>query len=87
MNVEIILVFVVAICAVILFATEKLSVDLIAMLIMASLLILGIIKADEAIAGFSNKATVTVAAMFVISAGLFKTGAVGYLGKADDAGL
>lgn len=81
MSFEIILVFAVAICAVVLFATEKLSVDLIALLIMASLLILGIIKPDEAIAGFSNKATVTVAAMFVISAGLFKTGAVSYLGK------
>ncbi|CAN5420013.1 SLC13 family permease [soil metagenome] len=81
MTLEIILVFSVALCAVILFATEKLSVDLIALLIMASLLLLGIIKPDEAIAGFSNKATVTVAAMFVISAGLFKTGAVGYLGK------
>lgn len=70
----------VAICAVILFATEKLSVDLIALLIMGSLLLLGIINSEEAIAGFSNKATVTVAAMFVISAGLFKTGAVSYLG-------
>ncbi len=81
MNLEIILVFVVAICAVVLFATEKLSVDLIALLIMASLMILGIINADQAIAGFSNKATVTVAAMFVLSAGLFKTGAVSYLAK------
>jgi Na+/H+ antiporter NhaD/arsenite permease-like protein len=81
MNLEIILVFTVAICAVVLFITEKLSVDLIAMLIMASLLILGIIEPHEAIAGFSNNATVTVAAMFVISAGLFKTGAVSYLGK------
>ncbi|MEO8649689.1 MAG: SLC13 family permease [Acidobacteriota bacterium] len=81
MNLEIILVFGVAICAVILFVTEKLSVDLIALLVMASLLILGIIKSDEAIAGFSNKATVTVAAMFVLSAGLFKTGAVSYLAR------
>ncbi len=81
MSFEIILVFVVAICAVILFATEKLSVDLIAMLIMASLLVLGIITPEEGISGFSNKATVTVAAMFIISAGLFKTGAVSYMGK------
>lgn len=81
MSFEIILVFVVAICAVILFATEKLSVDLIAMLIMASLLILGIVSPEEGIHGFSNKATVTVAAMFVLSAALFKTGAVSYLAK------
>lgn len=81
MTIEIVLVFAVAIGAVILFATEKLSVDLIALLIMASLLILGIITPEEGIHGFSSKATVTVAAMFVISAGLFKTGAVSYLGK------
>ncbi|CAN5140391.1 SLC13 family permease [soil metagenome] len=81
MNYEIILVFTVAICAVILFATEKLSVDLIALLIMAALLISGVITPEEGISGFSNKATVTVAAMFVLSAGLFKTGAVSYLGK------
>ncbi len=81
MTLEIVLVFAVAICAVVLFATEKLSVDLIAMLIMASLLILGIVSPEEGISGFSNKATVTVAAMFIISAGLFKTGAVSYLGK------
>ncbi len=81
MTFEIILVFVVAICAVILFATEKLSVDLVALLIMASLLILGIVSPEEGIRGFSNQATVTVAAMFILSAALFKTGAVSYLAK------
>jgi di/tricarboxylate transporter len=81
MSFEIILVLAVAIGAVILFATEKLSVDLIALLIMASLLTFGIVSPEEGISGFSNKATVTVAAMFIISAGLFKTGAVSYLGK------
>ena len=81
MNFEIILVFAVAICAVILFATEKLSVDLIALLIMATLLVSGVITPEEGISGFSNKATVTVAAMFVLSAALFKTGAVSFLGK------
>lgn len=81
MNLEIVLVFAVAIGAVILFATEKLSVDLVALLVMASLLVLGIVSPEEGIHGFSSKATVTVAAMFVISAGLFKTGAVSYLGK------
>lgn len=40
-----------------------------------------IINAEQAISGFSNQATITIAAMFVISAGLFKTGAVTYLGE------
>lgn len=81
MTFSIALVFIVAIFAVVLFATEKLSVDVVAIVVMAVLLLSGIITADEGIAGFSNKATVTVGAMFIISAALFKTGAVSYLGK------
>ena len=81
MSFEIILVLAVAFVAVILFATEKLSVDVVAIVVMAILLLSGIVTADEGIAGFSNKATVTVAAMFILSAGLYKTGAVSYLGK------
>ena len=81
MTSEILLVFAVAAVAVVLFATEKLSVDLVALLIMGSLLVLGIVTPEEGISGFSNKATVTVGAMFIISAGLFKTGAVSYMGK------
>jgi di/tricarboxylate transporter len=34
----------------------------------------------EAVAGFANEAVITIAAMFVISAGLMRTGAVGYIG-------
>ncbi len=81
MTIEIVVVLAVTVGAVILFATEKLTVDLVAILVMATLLTLGIINAEEGISGFSNKATVTVGAMFIISAGLFKTGAVSYLGK------
>ncbi len=81
MTFPIALVFAVAIVAVILFATEKLSVDVVAIVIMSVLLLTGVILPEEGIAGFSNKATVTVAAMFIISAALFKTGAVSYLGK------
>ncbi len=81
MNLQIGIVFVIILCTVVLFATEKLSVDLVALTVMATLLILGIISPTEAISGFSNQATVTVAAMFIISTALFKTGAVNYLGK------
>lgn len=81
MSFEIGLVIAVAFCAVVLFATEKLSVDVIAIVVMATLLVSQIITPEQGISGFSNKATVTVAAMFIISAGLFKTGAVSYLGK------
>jgi len=79
MNLEIVFVFGVLILAVILFVTEKLSVDLVALIVMALLMLSGVITPGEGISGFSNTATVTVAAMFVLSAGLFKTGAVNSL--------
>lgn len=82
---EIAIVFAIALIAVILFATEKLSVDIVALLIMTLLLILGIITPQEGISGFSNQATVTVAAMFIISEALFKTGAVTYIGRYTSA--
>ena len=62
--------------AVVLFVTEWLSVDLIAMLIIVSLVATGVISPDEGLAGFSNGATLTVAFMFVLSAALLKTGAL-----------
>lgn len=80
MTYEITFVLAVAVCAVILFATEKLSVDVVAIVVMVTLIASGIVSPEEGISGFSNKATVTVAAMFILSAGLFKTGAVNYLG-------
>lgn len=80
MTLEIAFVFAVLILAVVLFVTEKLSVDLVALLVMALLMLSGIISAGEGLAGFSNTATVTVASMFILSAGLFKTGAVNFLG-------
>jgi len=80
MTFEMLIVFGIIILAVILFATEKISVDLTAILVMSLLLVSGIITAEEGIAGFSNTATITVGAMFIVSEALKKTGAVNYLG-------
>ena len=62
--------------AVVLFATEVLSIDLVAMLIVVALIFSGVISAEQGVEGFSNKATITVAFMFVLSAALLKTGAL-----------
>jgi di/tricarboxylate transporter len=61
---------------VVLFITEKLSVDLVAMLAMIVLVVSGVISPEDGVSGFSNKATITVAFMFVLSAALLKTGAL-----------
>jgi di/tricarboxylate transporter len=64
-----------------LFVSQKLRVDLVALCSLAALLGLGLIDHEQALFGFSNPATVTVAAMFVLSAGLVRTGLVGHLGS------
>ncbi len=69
-------VFAVIGAAFVLFAIERFRVDQVALAIPVVLLVAGILSPDEAISGFSNQATVTVAAMLVLSLGLVKTGAV-----------
>ena len=65
--------------AVILFITEKLSIDLVALLIIGALVTTGVISPAEGMQGFSNPATMTVAFMFVISAAILKTGSLQYV--------
>ncbi len=62
--------------AVILFVTEKLSIDLVALLIIVALVFTGVLSPEEGVLGFSNKATITVAFMFILSAALLNTGAL-----------
>jgi len=76
MSPEVIITISVILGAVVLFATEIISIDLVALLIMSVLIISGVITPEQGVAGFSNKATITVAFMFVLSAALLKTGAL-----------
>lgn len=77
---EIIVVIIILILAVVLFATDILSVDVVALLIMGALITTGIVSPGEGVSGFSNSATITVACMFILSAALFKSGAVNGIG-------
>jgi di/tricarboxylate transporter len=81
MPLEAILVLVILVGAVALFVSEKYPIDFVALLVLGVLLALGLVTPAEGISGFSNPATVTVAAMFILSAGLQKTGATGVIGQ------
>ena len=87
MTFEIALVLGIALIAIILFATEKLRIDAVALLVLSGLAVLGLVSPGEALSGFSNQATITVAAMFILAAGLQNSGALSgigrLLGKAD----
>ncbi len=67
--------------ALVLFISEWIRVDVVALLIMCALIILGILSPGEAVAGFSNTATVTVLFMFILSAALLRTGALNRVGS------
>ncbi|MFO7893652.1 MAG: SLC13 family permease [Longimicrobiales bacterium] len=64
-----------------LFIWNRLRLDVVALIVLALLLVLGLITPDEAVAGFSNEATITVALMLILSAGLLRTGFVDVLGS------
>lgn len=78
---EITLILVILLGTLVLFASEKFSFDLVAMIVLGTLLVLGLVTPEEGISGFSNPATITVGAVFVLSAGLQKTGAVRAVGR------
>jgi di/tricarboxylate transporter len=63
------------------FATEKFPVDLVAIMVLAALVLCRLVTPVEGVSGFANPATITVAAMFILSAGLEKTGAVAAVGR------
>jgi di/tricarboxylate transporter len=78
---EIWIVTIILIAALILLITEKMPVDRTSLGIIAALMVSGILTPKEAVAGFANPAVITVAAMFLISRGMIRTGAVGFLGQ------
>ncbi|MGH8182345.1 MAG: SLC13 family permease [Rhodanobacteraceae bacterium] len=58
------------------FASEKVRVDVVALITLALLVALGIVSPEQALSGFSNEATVTVAAMFALALGIERSGAL-----------
>ena len=81
MTLEIGIVLVVLLGAVVMFATERYPVDVVAIIAMSLLVVSGVITLAQGVSGFSNSATITVAFMFILSTALFKSGAVVSIGN------
>jgi di/tricarboxylate transporter len=81
MTFEIGFVLVLILVAIILFATEKLRVDVIAILVLLTLALSGVVTTEQAFSGFSSPAVITVWAVYIVSAGLFKTGVADIIGR------
>lgn len=78
---EITLVLTILCLAILLFTTEWIRMDLVSLLVLLSLALTGLVDVSAAFSGFNNPAVITVAAMFVISAGISSTGALGPIGE------
>jgi di/tricarboxylate transporter len=78
---EIWLVTAILIVTLVLLITDKAPVDLVAVGLMVSLAVTGILQPNEAVAGFASPAVITVGAMFLMSRGMIRTGAVGFIGQ------
>ncbi len=73
-------VFIILLLAIILFLTEAAPIDLVAILMLLSLALAGVITPIEALQGFSEPAVITITSFFIISAALFNTGVVETIG-------
>jgi len=75
------LVTLILVVAMLLLITEKVPVDLTSLGIIVVLAVSGILTPTEAIAGFASPAVITVGAMFLISKGMMRTGAVRFISQ------
>lgn len=67
--------------AVVAFASEKISVDLVTLGMLCVLVLCRILKADQAFAGFGDRVIILLAAIFVIGAALRETGVLDAMGS------
>jgi di/tricarboxylate transporter len=63
------------------FVSERLAPDITALLALLALLLTGVLTPFEAFSGFSHPATISVAAVLVLSAGVERTGALTYIAR------
>ncbi len=84
MNGDMALAGIVVLAAMVMFVWGKARVDIVALGVLAALFVLKLIEPDQVLYGLANSATVTVAAMFVISAGLMRTGLVEWAARELD---
>ena len=81
MTTQIAIVLALLLVALILFAIERIPIEIVSILLVISLVLTQTLSASEAFAGFGNDIVVTIAGLFVITGGLAKTGVVDLVGR------
>lgn len=78
---DVTIVFAILAVTVVLFASDRMRLDLVALLALLALLLTGILTPAEALAGFADPLVVMIAALFVVAAALFRTGLAERFGR------
>jgi len=79
MTLDMVLLSAIIVGAVACFALETYPVDKVSVLVLSALVLFRLVSPEEAIAGFGNPATVTVACMLALSYGIQSTGGLNYV--------
>src|ERR1041384_1989287 len=74
MNSHLIITFTILLLAMVLFLSDVVRSDLVALLVLFGLSITGVLTTQEAFSGFSRSAVITIASIFVLAEGLQRTG-------------
>ncbi|MCO6512585.1 MAG: SLC13 family permease [Aridibacter famidurans] len=77
----VIIVLVLLFVALVLFATEKIPVDVVGIILVICLVLTGVLTARQGVQGFGDDIIVTIAGLFVLTGGLVKTGLVDLIGR------
>ncbi|MBX3001841.1 MAG: SLC13 family permease [Caldilineaceae bacterium] len=81
MTLQTLLVFVILGATIFLFIADRIRLDIVALLSLMALLLTGILTPPEALAGFSDPLVLTIAGLFVVGGGLFRTGVAAAMGR------
>ena len=81
MDVQLVITFSILIVALILFFTDKVPADLVALLVVVALGVSGVLTPQEAFSGFSRSAVITILAIFIIAEALRRSGVTEQVGN------
>ena len=66
--------------AIVLFVTEWLRVDVVALCVLVALMLTGILTTEEAVAGFSSTSVLSIGFLFIVGGAVFQTGLAAIIG-------
>lgn len=67
--------------AIVFLVSERISMEVVALLVLGCLALTGLVSSTEALSGFSSPAVVTIWAVFILSGGLTRTGVGNIIGR------